>query len=72
VRYAISTVGVALLTTFLILAVGFAVLAFSTFKLNEDFGLLTSITILAALLADFLLLPTLLMRLDRGVATANH
>ncbi|MFT4562564.1 MAG: putative RND superfamily exporter protein, partial [Gammaproteobacteria bacterium] len=65
VRYAIATVGPALLTTFLILAAGFAVLSFSTFKLNEDFGLLTSVTILAALAADFLLLPTLLMRLDR-------
>ncbi len=68
VRYAVATVGGALLTTFLILAAGFAVLAMSTFKLNEDFGLLIALTIVAALAADFLLLPALLIRLDRSGA----
>ena len=65
VRYAVATVGAALLTTFLILAAGFAVLSLSTFKLNEDFGLLVGITIVAALAADFLLLPALLIKVDR-------
>ncbi len=65
VRYAVSTVGGALLTSFLILAAGFAVLAFSTFVINSQLGLLISMTIVAALFADFLLLPTLLMRFDR-------
>jgi predicted RND superfamily exporter protein len=58
-------VGTALWISFLILAAGFAVLSFSTFKINGEFGLLIAMTIGAALLADFLLLPTLLMRFDR-------
>ncbi len=66
VRYAISTAGSALWISFLILIVGFAVLSQSSFKINADFGLLIAISIGAALLADFLLLPTLLMRLDRA------
>ncbi len=65
VRYAVSTVGSALWISFLILVAGFAVLSQSTFKVNAEFGLLISITIGAALLADFLLLPTLLMWVDR-------
>ncbi len=65
VRYALSTVGSALWITFLILIAGFTVLSLSTFKMNADFGLLVAITIACALVADFLLLPTLLMRLDR-------
>ena len=65
VRYALSTVGGALWITFAILAFGFAVFAMSSFKVNSDFGLLVAVTIAAALVADFLLLPTLLMRTDR-------
>jgi predicted RND superfamily exporter protein len=65
VRYAFNTVGVALLVTTIVLVAGFLVLAQSTFKLNSDMGLLTSITIAFALLADFLFLPPLLMKLDK-------
>lgn len=65
VRYAISMVGSALWVTFLILIIGFSVLVFSPFKINSHFGLLIAITIGAALLADFLLLPTLLLEVDR-------
>jgi len=64
VRYAISTVGAALWITFAILAAGFGVLGLSSFQMNGHFGLLVAITIAAALLADFLLLPTLLMRVE--------
>ncbi|MEM7542727.1 MAG: MMPL family transporter [Pseudomonadota bacterium] len=64
VRYALRTVGGALWITFAILAAGFAVFALSSFKINADFGLLVAITIVAALVADFLLLPTILMRAD--------
>ncbi len=46
------------------LLAGFFVLTRSTFALNADMGLLTAFTIAFALLADFLLLPPLLMRLD--------
>ena len=65
IRYAFNTVGVALLVTTIVLVAGFLVLAQSTFKLNSDMGLLTSITIAFALLADFLFLPPLLMKLDK-------
>ncbi|MHA1600926.1 MAG: efflux RND transporter permease subunit [Alphaproteobacteria bacterium] len=69
VRYAFSTVGVALLVTAVILIAGFAVLAFSAFKLNESMGILTAITIAVALIADFLLLPALLLTVDRRQPT---
>lgn len=65
VRYAFSTVGSALWVTTVILVAGFGVLALSAFKLNQDMGLLTAIAIAAALVADFLLLPPLLLAVDR-------
>jgi predicted RND superfamily exporter protein len=64
VRYAFSTVGTALWVTSAVLICGFMILTLSTFKLNSDMGLLTSIVIALALLADFLLLPALLMKID--------
>jgi len=65
VRYAFHTVGTALWTTSIVLIAGFMVLTQSPFILNSGMGLLTAITIGMALLADFLLLPTLLMTLDK-------
>ncbi|RTZ63449.1 MAG: RND family transporter [Aquificaceae bacterium] len=64
IRYAFSTVGVALWVTSLALIAGFMVLSTSSFELNAGMGLLTSIVIVFALLADFLLLPPLLLKLD--------
>jgi len=65
VRYAFSSVGIAIIVTSIVLVAGFMVLAQSTFALNSQMALLTSIAISMALLADFLLLPVLLMRMDR-------
>ncbi len=65
VRAAFRTVGHALWTTSAILALGFLVFASSGFELSWALGLLTAITIGFALIADFLLLPPLLMALDR-------
>jgi uncharacterized protein len=65
VHYAFGSVGRALWITTFVLVAGFIVLAQSSFKLNSDMGLLTAITILIALLVDFLFLPPLLMLLDR-------
>ncbi|MDX8397266.1 MAG: MMPL family transporter [Mariprofundaceae bacterium] len=65
VRYAFANVGVAIVVTSIVLVAGFMVLAQSTFALNSQMALLTSIAIAMALLADFLLLPVLLMRMDR-------
>ena len=65
-RYAFRTVGVALWITSITLVTGFGALAISSFKVNSDMGLLSGITIAFALLADFLFLPPLLMKLDRA------
>ena len=64
-KYAFRTVGIALWITSVTLVTGFGVLAFSGFKVNSDMGLLSSVTIAFALIADFLFLPPLLMKLDR-------
>ncbi len=70
VRYAISTVGAALWITFLVLIIGFSVLTLSPVEMNSHFGLLIAITIGAALITAFLLLPTLLIEID-GEADAE-
>ena len=65
IRFTFSHVGTALWVTTLILVAGFVVLGFSSFKLNADMGVLTAITLVFALMVDFLLLPPLLMRMDK-------
>ena len=64
VRAAFRTVGPALWTTTAVLSLGFLVFASSGFELSWALGLLITITIVFALLADFLLLPPLLMAID--------
>ncbi len=64
VRYAFRTVGRALLITSIILAAGFFLLSTSSFELNSGMGLLTSIVIIFALVADFFFLPPLLIKLE--------
>jgi predicted RND superfamily exporter protein len=64
-KYAFHTVGMALLTTSIVLVIGFMVLALSSFKLNAGMGMLTAIVIALALIADFFFLPALLMKLDK-------
>ena len=66
VRYAFSNVGVALLVTTFVLAAGFLVLSMSAFELNSAMGLLTAITIVIALIIDFLFLPPLLIALEEN------
>lgn len=65
VRYAFHSVGWALFVTSVVLVAGFLILALSHFKLNSQMGLLTAVIIAIALIADFFLLPTLLMRVDK-------
>ncbi|NNM20636.1 MAG: MMPL family transporter [Gammaproteobacteria bacterium] len=65
VRYAFHTVGLALTVTTLILIAGFGVLSLSEFVINGTMGALTAIGIGIALIVDFLLLPPLLIKLDR-------
>lgn len=64
VRYAFRTVGTALWVTSLVLMAGFLVLTLSAFKPNSGMGLMTSITIGLALIADFLFLPPLLLKIE--------
>ena len=65
VRSAFHMVGHALWTTTAVLSVGFLVFATSGFEVSWALGLLVTITIVFALVADFLLLPTLLIAIDR-------
>ncbi len=62
VRYSFHTVGTALFLTSIILVCGFYILTYSGFRMNVHLGLMTTIAILCALIADFLFLPTLLMK----------
>jgi uncharacterized protein len=65
VRYSFSTVGRAVIVTTVILTAGFAVLMQSSFGFNSDMGELTAITIVVALILDLLLLPALLLVIDK-------
>lgn len=65
VRYAFNTVGLALLVTSIVLIAGFIVLTFSAFQLNSNMAFMTAVTIIFAIVADFLLLPPILMALDK-------
>ena len=65
VRYSFNTVGTAMLVTTVVLVAGFLVLTFSGYRLNADMGWMSAITIGLALFMDFLLLPTLLMKVEK-------
>jgi len=67
-----ETVGVALWITSFTLIVGFTVLFFSGFKVNSELGILTAVTIAFALVADFLLLPAILLVLDKLYPQADN
>jgi len=64
-REAYADVGAALWVTSATLVIGFSVLAFSNFLLTVHLGLLTSLILALALVAEFVLTPTLLLWLDR-------
>ncbi|MCW8955631.1 MAG: MMPL family transporter, partial [Gammaproteobacteria bacterium] len=72
VRYAFQNVGVALWVTSAVLISGFMILALSSFELNSGMGMMTSIIIAIALILDFLLLPTLLMKIDKPISLESH
>ncbi len=70
VRYSFATVGTALWVSSVILVAGFGVLNYSPFLINAMLGLVVSLTIVAALVLDFLLLPPLLIAIDRRPSDA--
>jgi len=61
IRYAFRNVGVAIVVNTIILAAGFFVMTTSAFKMNVDLGLMTILSIVGALILDFLFLPALLL-----------
>jgi len=65
IRYAFSMVGKALWVSSLVLIVGFSSLMLSDFYMNSKMGMLTAMIIAVALVTDFLLLPVLLLYLDK-------
>jgi predicted RND superfamily exporter protein len=65
VRYAFKSVGVALLVTSAVLVLGFLVTIGSNFQPTIYTGALMSMTLLFALIVDFLMLPPLLMYFDK-------
>lgn len=69
VKKAFNHVGTALWSTTLILVAGFGLLIFSGYKVTSEMGLLTVITISLALVLDFLLLPALLVVIQKEKIT---
>ena len=61
IRYAFHNVGTAIVVNTIILAAGFYVMTTSAFKMNVDLGLMTILSIVGALILDFLFLPALLL-----------
>ncbi len=66
IRATFRTVGHALWTTTAVLAVGFLVFTVSGFEISWALGYLVSMTLIFALIADFLLLPPLLLAIDKA------
>ena len=65
IRYAFRVVGMALVITSAVLVAGFGLLTFSHFTPTRETGGLLALTIVLALVVDFLLLPPLLLLADR-------
>ncbi|MDJ0918069.1 MAG: MMPL family transporter [Woeseiaceae bacterium] len=61
IRYAFHNVGMPIVVNTVVLAAGFFVMTTSAFKMNVDLGLMTILSIVGALILDFLLLPALLL-----------
>ena len=72
VQSAFRTVGKALAVTTVVFALGFLVFGASGMSTNQALGLLVAMTVIVALLADFLFLPPLLMALDRTRETGEQ
>lgn len=61
IRATTTGVGMALLNTSVVLVLGFSVFGLSDVSHLVNFGLLTALTVVTALLADFLLLPAVIL-----------
>lgn len=65
IRESFSRVGIALITTSVVLASGFILLSVSHMNTSAAIGSLMAVTLIFALIVDLLLLPPLLLYLDR-------
>ena len=65
IHHSFTTVGSALVTTSIVLGVGFLILVRSDFAINSTTGLLAALTIAIAIVLDLLFLPALLIKVDR-------
>ena len=72
VQSAFRSVGRALLVTTVVFGLGFMVFGASGMTTNQALGLLVAMTVIIALLADFLFLPPLLMALDGTRETSQE
>ena len=69
VRNAVRETGVSMIYTSIILFFGFGVFVASTFGGTQALGVLVSLTLLFAMLTNLLVLPSLLMSLERHLTT---
>jgi len=65
ILHTFNTVGSALVSTSIVLAIGFLALVQSDFSVNSTSGLLVAITITVAIVLDLLFLPAVLLKIDR-------
>jgi hypothetical protein len=65
----IRETGVSMIYTSIILFFGFSVFATSQFGGTQALGILVSITLLVAMVANLVLLPSLLLNLDKSITT---
>ena len=72
VQSAFRSVGKALVVTTVVFGLGFMVFGASGMTTNQALGLLVGMTVIIALLADFLFLPPLLMALDGTRETSRQ
>jgi uncharacterized protein len=66
IQQSFSSTGVAIVITSVILTLGFGILMLSPFLSNWALGVLSSLTLIFAVLLDLFLLPTLLIKFDAG------
>ena len=70
IRYAFASVGKAMWVTSFILVAGFSIMTLSPMAYSGNMGTLTSMIIVAALVGDFLLLPSILLYTDTARESA--
>lgn len=72
IHYAFEHVGAALVTTTVVLSTGFGMMALSDFNVNAILGTMVAMTIVIALIFDFLFLPSMIILLSRFLVTENN